>query len=299
MNARFDKPNELTVAWQVAPGYYLYRDKLTFAVNGRHRARRRQPAERRRAHRRQLRRRRDLPRLHRGQDSVRTRRPRFDRRASWTAGFQGCKDAQHLLPARRAVDVARVACHQRVSGSSAASAAPRTAPAASSSPSRINGCRASSTARGGRCSAASTWRACCCRSRRACCRWCRSCRASSRTRSGTVSTQRGFLLSLSYVLGMAATYTAAGGNRGARRQPSPSAVPEAVARSRCSPGMFVVLALGMFGVMFELQMPAAVQTRLANMANKQGRHLLRHRRHRRADRVDRDDVRRAAVDRRV
>ncbi len=34
MNARFDKPNELTVAWQVAPGYYLYRDKLTFAVNG-------------------------------------------------------------------------------------------------------------------------------------------------------------------------------------------------------------------------------------------------------------------------
>ena len=35
MNARFDKPNELTVAWQIAPDYYLYRDKLTFAVNGR------------------------------------------------------------------------------------------------------------------------------------------------------------------------------------------------------------------------------------------------------------------------
>ena len=33
-------------------------------------------------------------------------------------------------------------------------------------------------------------------------------------------------------------------------------------------GMFVVLALGMFGL-FELQMPAAIQTRLANMANKQ------------------------------
>ena len=32
MNARFDKPNELTVAWQIAPGYYLYRDKLTFAA---------------------------------------------------------------------------------------------------------------------------------------------------------------------------------------------------------------------------------------------------------------------------
>ncbi|HEY9181593.1 MAG TPA: protein-disulfide reductase DsbD domain-containing protein, partial [Gammaproteobacteria bacterium] len=35
MNARFDKPNELTVAWQIAPGYYLYRDKLTLAVDGR------------------------------------------------------------------------------------------------------------------------------------------------------------------------------------------------------------------------------------------------------------------------
>src|SRR5688572_25426106 len=35
MNARFDKPNELTVAWQIAPGYYLYRDKLTFAAAGR------------------------------------------------------------------------------------------------------------------------------------------------------------------------------------------------------------------------------------------------------------------------
>ena len=32
--------------------------------------------------------------------------------------------------------------------------------------------------------------------------------------------------------------------------------------------MFVVLALGMFGL-FELQMPAAIQTRLANLANRQ------------------------------
>jgi len=34
MNARFDKPNELTIAWQIAPGYYLYRDKLTAAASG-------------------------------------------------------------------------------------------------------------------------------------------------------------------------------------------------------------------------------------------------------------------------
>jgi len=35
MNARFDKPNELTVAWQIAPGYYLYADKFTFVATGR------------------------------------------------------------------------------------------------------------------------------------------------------------------------------------------------------------------------------------------------------------------------
>ena len=34
MNARFDRPNELTVGWQIAPSYYLYRDKLEFRVAG-------------------------------------------------------------------------------------------------------------------------------------------------------------------------------------------------------------------------------------------------------------------------
>ncbi len=34
MNARFDRPNELTVGWQISPGYYLYKDKLTFSVDG-------------------------------------------------------------------------------------------------------------------------------------------------------------------------------------------------------------------------------------------------------------------------
>ena len=34
VNARFDRPNELTVGWQIAPDYYLYRDKLTFALDG-------------------------------------------------------------------------------------------------------------------------------------------------------------------------------------------------------------------------------------------------------------------------
>ena len=84
---------------------------------------------------------------------------------------------------------------------------------------------------------------------------------------GTVSTQRGFMLSLSYVLGMAATYTAAGavaalaGNQVQALFQKPWLI-------TLFAGMFVVLALGMFGL-FELQMPAAIQTRLANMANRQ------------------------------
>ena len=33
-SGRFDKPNELTVGWQIAPGHYLYRDKLSFRADG-------------------------------------------------------------------------------------------------------------------------------------------------------------------------------------------------------------------------------------------------------------------------
>jgi thiol:disulfide interchange protein DsbD len=84
---------------------------------------------------------------------------------------------------------------------------------------------------------------------------------------GTVSTQRGFLLSLSYVLGMAATYTAAGAIA-ALAGSQVQALFQKPWLITIFAGMFVVLALGMFG-MFELQMPAAVQTRLANMANRQ------------------------------
>src|SRR5690606_27676563 len=34
MNARFDAPNELTVGWQIEPGYYLYRDKFAITADG-------------------------------------------------------------------------------------------------------------------------------------------------------------------------------------------------------------------------------------------------------------------------
>ena len=83
----------------------------------------------------------------------------------------------------------------------------------------------------------------------------------------TLSTRRAFTLSLTYVLAMAATYTAAGvlaGLLGANLQAafqSPWILGAFIT-------MFVLLALSMFGL-YELQIPAAWQARLANASNRQ------------------------------
>jgi thiol:disulfide interchange protein DsbD len=82
-----------------------------------------------------------------------------------------------------------------------------------------------------------------------------------------VTTTRAFMLSLSYVLGMAFTYTAAG-------------IAVAAAGSHVQAlfqqtwiivvfaGLFVVLALSMIGL-FTIQMPTAIQTRLSAASNRQ------------------------------
>ena len=82
-----------------------------------------------------------------------------------------------------------------------------------------------------------------------------------------VTTTRAFMLSLTYVLGMAFTYTAAG-------------IAVAAAGSHVQAlfqqtwiivvfaGLFVVLALSMMGL-FTIQMPAAIQTRLSEASNRQ------------------------------
>ncbi len=84
---------------------------------------------------------------------------------------------------------------------------------------------------------------------------------------GAVSTRRGFALSLSYVLGMAFTYTMAGA-LAALAGGQVQAIFQKPWIIASFAGLFVLLSLGMFGL-FELQMPAALQTRLANLANKQ------------------------------
>jgi thiol:disulfide interchange protein DsbD len=82
-----------------------------------------------------------------------------------------------------------------------------------------------------------------------------------------VSPMRGFSLALSYVMGMALVYTAAG--------IAAAAVGVQLQAIFNQPwvlvlfaGLFVVLALGMFGL-FELQMPSGIQSKLATVSGNQ------------------------------
>ncbi len=82
-----------------------------------------------------------------------------------------------------------------------------------------------------------------------------------------VSPSRGFGLALSYVMGMAIVYTAAGvaaAAIGVQLQ----AIFNAPWVLTVFAGLFVVLALGMFGL-FDLQMPSGVQSRLASVSGQQ------------------------------
>jgi thiol:disulfide interchange protein DsbD len=82
-----------------------------------------------------------------------------------------------------------------------------------------------------------------------------------------ITTSRGFSLSLTYVLGMALTYTAAGiAAAAAGRQV------QALFQQWWVIGLFatlfVVLGVSMLGL-FTVQMPVAIQTRIANLSNRQ------------------------------
>ena len=82
-----------------------------------------------------------------------------------------------------------------------------------------------------------------------------------------VSTLRGFTLSLSYVLGMALVYTAAGivaAAAGLQLQAAFNAPWVLILFA----GLFVALSLSMFGL-FELQMPSSIQSRLAAASGNQ------------------------------
>lgn len=83
-----------------------------------------------------------------------------------------------------------------------------------------------------------------------------------------VSHGRAFLLSLAYVIGMALTYAAAGVAAGL----SGTLLSNALQNAWVLGGfalVFVVLSLSMFGF-YELQLPSALQSRIADRANRQG-----------------------------
>ncbi|MEL7312455.1 MAG: protein-disulfide reductase DsbD [Pseudomonadota bacterium] len=82
-----------------------------------------------------------------------------------------------------------------------------------------------------------------------------------------VTPVRGFSLALLYVLGMALTYTIAGALFALAGQQAASTFQQPWIIATFA-GLFVLLALSMFG-MFELQMPSAIQTRIANISNNQ------------------------------
>jgi thiol:disulfide interchange protein DsbD len=82
-----------------------------------------------------------------------------------------------------------------------------------------------------------------------------------------VTTLRAFLLSLTYVLGMAGTYTLAGIAVAAAGSHVQALFQQAWIIVLFA-GLFVVLALSMMGL-FTLQMPAAIQTRLSAASNRQ------------------------------
>ncbi|MDH3267111.1 MAG: protein-disulfide reductase DsbD, partial [Gammaproteobacteria bacterium] len=83
----------------------------------------------------------------------------------------------------------------------------------------------------------------------------------------SISPARGFSLALSYVMGMALVYTAAGVAAAAAGLQLQAMFNQPWVLILFS-SLFVVLALGMFG-MFDLQMPSAIQSRLASISGDQ------------------------------
>jgi len=83
-----------------------------------------------------------------------------------------------------------------------------------------------------------------------------------------VTTGRAFVLSLTYVLGMALTYTIAGTAFAALGGQAPAAAFERPWIVASFAALFVAMALSMLGL-FTVQIPAALQTRIASLSSRQ------------------------------
>lgn len=264
MNARFDSANELTVSWQIEPGYYLYADKFEFDVTG------------------------DIglgtPVLPQGvahtdqnfgdvdvfYDYVEVRIP-FSRASAdempvtVATGFQGCKeDSICYPPMEQSMALTLPASAEFASGSSAAQAdAAEEDVFISEQDALANLIRTGSMwvvlgsffALGLGLSFTP------------CVLPMIPIISSIVTASKDVTSLKGFSLSFAYVMGMAITYTAAGALAALSGSQIQAMFQHPVVISFFA-AAFVILAFGMFG-MFELQMPAAIQTRISGLANRQ------------------------------
>jgi thiol:disulfide interchange protein DsbD len=257
-NARFDRANELTIGFEIEPGYYLYRHKFEFSADGEIEL--------------------GNPRLPQGvahtdlnfgdvevfYDYVEIVVPFARARpealpVTILAGFQGCKEDSICYPPTEA----SMALTLPAASEFTASATPVPAPMVSEQDqwaARILG-GSWWTFLGGFYVAGLLL------AFTPCVLPMVPILSSIIAGQGAVTPRRGFLLSLSYVLGMAVTYTGAGA-LAALAGGQIQALFQKPWIIALFAGLFVVLALGMFGV-YQLQMPTAVQSRLANLANKQ------------------------------
>jgi len=264
LNARFDKPNELTVGWQIAPGHYLYRDKLTFRVDGNIELGRASLPHGKSHHDDNF---GDVEVFY---DYVEATIP-FARASAKAldvvlhAGFQGCRENSICYPpGEQTMPLVLPATSEFPTA-----AATTGAVAADVGPVSEQDQWAARIVNG------SWWQviggfylAGLLLSLTPCVLPMVPILSSIIAgQGGQVSTARGFSLSLSYVLGMAATYTAAGA-LAALAGGQIQAMFQKPWIVTLFAGLFVLLSLGMFGV-YEIQMPTAIQTRLANLANRQ------------------------------
>jgi thiol:disulfide interchange protein DsbD len=264
MNARFDAANELTVGWQIEPGYYLYRDKFEFAVDGEIGLGNAElPAGV--AHTDQ-----NFGDVEVYYEYVEAKIP-FSRASADAmpvtvhASFQGCKeDSICYPPMERSMALTLPASNEFAGGSSAATdTAMQTEVFESEQDGLARLIRTGSmwavlsTFFGAGLLLAFT----------PCVLPMVPILSSIITASGNVTPTRGFGLSLSYVMGMAVTYTVAGALAALSGAQIQAMFQHPVIISVFA-ALFIFLSLGMFGL-FELQMPAAIQTRLSALANRQ------------------------------
>ncbi len=269
MDARFDGPNELTVAWQIQPGYYLYRDKLAVTADGR--VDLGKPA---------------MPdgeaysdanfgQVHVFRRNVEIKIPLARSTPdpiplTIHAAYQGCKEGSVCYPAAEQTMTLTLpaAASFAAAAPGAAATGEASASAAAAPPTSAEG-RLAAAALGG------SWPVLLALFYAAglglaftpCVLPMVPIISGIIAGHGELSAKRGFALSFTYVMGMALTYTVAGGVAALVGQQVQAAFQKPWIISVFA-GVFVLLAFSMFGL-FNIQMPTAVQTRVAGLANRQ------------------------------